>query len=47
MTTTHNPTSPEQPDAPRALRVAVVGAGMAGITCARTLAQAGCAVTVL
>ena len=46
MTTTHNPTSPEQSAAPRALRVAVVGAGMAGITCARTLAQAGCAVTV-
>lgn len=33
--------------APRGpLRVAVVGAGMAGIACARTLAQAGCIVSV-
>lgn len=29
-----------------ARRIAVVGAGMAGIVCARTLAQAGCAVTI-
>ena len=33
--------------APTALRVAVIGAGMAGVACARTLAQAGCHVTLL
>lgn len=29
------------------LRVAVIGAGMAGVACARTLAQAGCHVTLI
>ncbi|MDZ4160436.1 MAG: FAD-dependent oxidoreductase [Burkholderiales bacterium] len=44
------PTSTTSPSAADALaptrRVAVVGAGMAGIACARALAQAGCQVTV-
>jgi len=39
-------TSPPD-EAPRARRTAVVGAGMAGVTCARTLAQAGHEVLLL
>lgn len=31
----------------QAMRVAVIGAGMAGVACARTLAQAGCHVTLV
>lgn len=34
-------------DAQAPLRVAVIGAGMSGVACARTLAQAGCHVTLL
>ncbi|MEO5660658.1 MAG: FAD-dependent oxidoreductase [Polaromonas sp.] len=37
-------TAPSEPDAQR--HIAVVGAGIAGITCARTLAQAGHRITV-
>lgn len=45
LRTTRRPPATAQAAA-RALNVAVVGAGIAGITCARTLAQAGHAVTV-
>lgn len=38
---------PTAKPASQPLRVAVVGAGMAGVACARTLAQAGCHVTLV
>lgn len=38
--------SPSSPSAQASLRVAVVGAGIAGLACARTLRQAGCEVVV-
>lgn len=38
---TRRPTPPKRPQVPPRQRIAVVGAGMAGIACARTLQQAG------
>ncbi|MBY0463660.1 MAG: FAD-dependent oxidoreductase [Burkholderiales bacterium] len=53
-TATQAPVSPTKRKAPakqtttqQPLRVAVIGAGMAGVACARTLAQAGCHVTLI
>ncbi len=40
-------TKPQTPPSSTPWRVAVIGAGMAGVACARTLAQAGCHVTLL
>ncbi|MEZ5665674.1 MAG: FAD-dependent oxidoreductase [Burkholderiaceae bacterium] len=39
--------SPDPSGPPDALQVAIVGAGMAGVACARTLAQAGMRVTLI